>query len=57
MTSSVASTDPKWLIAPHGITQNHVKIIGAVHISAGSWMPIVQLTGYVIPIHTSSLRH
>jgi hypothetical protein len=28
--------------------QRDVKVIGAVHISAGSWMPIVQLTGYVL---------
>jgi hypothetical protein len=32
----------------HDITQRHVKIIGAIHVSAGSWMPIVQLTEYVL---------
>ncbi|KAH9967384.1 hypothetical protein BC827DRAFT_1123100 [Russula dissimulans] len=31
----------------HGILQRDVKIIGAVHVSAGSWMPIIQLTRYV----------
>ncbi|KAI0260365.1 hypothetical protein BC834DRAFT_900958 [Gloeopeniophorella convolvens] len=30
-----------------GITQRDVRIIGAVHVSAGSWMPIIQLTKYV----------
>jgi hypothetical protein len=39
---------PAWRIGVHGIVQNHVKIIGAVHVSAGSWMPIMQLTGYVL---------
>jgi len=40
--------DPRWAIAPHGITQRQVKVIGAVHVSAGSFMPIIQLTGYVM---------
>ena len=40
--------DPRWRIAPQGITQLNVKVIGAVHVSAGSWMPIIQLTGYVL---------
>jgi len=40
-------TDPMWRIGTHGITQDHVKIIGAVHVSAGSWMPILQLTVYL----------
>ncbi|KAI9464406.1 hypothetical protein F5148DRAFT_176961 [Russula earlei] len=38
----------RWGIGTHGITQGHVKVIGAVHVSAGSWMPIIQLTGYVL---------
>jgi hypothetical protein len=37
-----------WQIGSHGITRHHVKVIGAVHVSAGSWMPIIQLTEYVI---------
>lgn len=40
--------NPAWRIGAHGIMQNHVKIIGAVHVSAGSWMPIMQLTEYVL---------
>ena len=32
---------------PGGITTEEVKVIGAIHISAGSWMPIIQLTRYV----------
>ncbi|KAI9463773.1 hypothetical protein F5148DRAFT_982359 [Russula earlei] len=40
--------DPRWRIGMQGITQSDVKIIGAVHVSAGTWMPIIQLTGYVL---------
>jgi hypothetical protein len=40
--------DPRWGIGAHGIMQKHIKIIGAVHVSAGSWMPIMQHTGYVL---------
>jgi len=40
--------DPRWGIGPHGITQHHVKVIGAVRVSAGSWQPIIQLTEYVL---------
>jgi hypothetical protein len=36
-----------WKIGPSGITRHHIKVIGAVHVSAGSWMPIIQLTEYV----------
>ncbi|KAH9051297.1 hypothetical protein EDB83DRAFT_1301143 [Lactarius deliciosus] len=43
------ATDPRWQIGEHGgITQAEVKVIGAIHVSAGSWMPIIQLTRYVI---------
>jgi len=46
--ASGPGTDPRWRIAHQGITQHHVKVIGAVHVSAGSWQPIIQLTGYVL---------
>ena len=46
-TGQVA-TDPRWQIGMRGgITQEEVKVIGAIHVSAGSWMPIIQLTRYV----------
>jgi hypothetical protein len=38
----------RWAIGARGINQTQVKIIGAVHVSAGSWMPLIQLTRYVI---------
>jgi hypothetical protein len=42
--------DRRWQIGilPEGITADEVKIIGAIHVSAGVWMPIIQLTRYVI---------
>ncbi|KAF8257746.1 hypothetical protein EI94DRAFT_1817033 [Lactarius quietus] len=43
------ATDPRWQIGMHGgITPDEVKVIGAIHVSAGTWMPIIQLTRYVI---------
>ena len=42
------ATDLRWQIGmPGGITQEEVKVIGAIHVSAGCWMPIIQLTRYV----------
>ncbi|KAN0133463.1 hypothetical protein V8E53_008631 [Lactarius tabidus] len=49
MSNNLVATDGRWQIGMHGgINQDHVKVIGAVHVSAGSWMPILQLDGYVI---------
>ncbi|KAF8257745.1 hypothetical protein EI94DRAFT_1817032 [Lactarius quietus] len=48
MSNDIASTDRRWQIGMHGINQSHVKVIGVVHVSAGSWMPIIQINGYVI---------
>ena len=43
------ATDPRWQIGrPNGIGEEEVKVIGAVNVSAGSWMPIIQLTRYVL---------
>ncbi|KAI0266040.1 hypothetical protein BGY98DRAFT_939218 [Russula aff. rugulosa BPL654] len=47
----------QWRIGIHDITQRHVKIIGAVHVSTGSWMPIVQLTEHVFQGHTNWHTH
>jgi hypothetical protein len=40
--------DPRWEIGVHGITQNDVKIIGAIHVSYETWMPIIQLISHVL---------
>ncbi|KAH9018266.1 hypothetical protein EDB85DRAFT_1897261 [Lactarius pseudohatsudake] len=43
MAHGYVVTDPRWQIGGHGgITQAEVKVIGAVHVSAGSWVPIIQ---------------
>ncbi|KAF8269746.1 hypothetical protein EI94DRAFT_909773 [Lactarius quietus] len=36
-----------WQIGPGGVQRSDIIIIGAVHISAGSWMPIMQLNRYI----------
>ncbi|KAI9439239.1 hypothetical protein H4582DRAFT_2075900 [Lactarius indigo] len=50
MAHGYVGTEPRWQIGGEhgGITQAEVKVIGAIHVSAGSWMPIIQLTRYVI---------
>ncbi|KAH9978698.1 hypothetical protein BGW80DRAFT_1280473, partial [Lactifluus volemus] len=39
---------PQWHIGPGFIDRNSIIIIGAVHVSAGSWMPIIQLNRYIL---------
>ncbi|KAN0130991.1 hypothetical protein V8E53_011124 [Lactarius tabidus] len=36
-----------WRIDSGGIQRSDIIIIGAVHVSAGSWMPIMQLNRYI----------
>jgi hypothetical protein len=49
MTNGYVALDRRWQIGVHGaIRQEHVKILGVIHVSAGSWMPILQLTYYVL---------
>ncbi|KAN0124564.1 hypothetical protein V8E53_010903 [Lactarius tabidus] len=36
-----------WRIGPGGIQSGDIIIIGTVHVSAGSWMPIMQLNRYI----------
>ncbi|KAH9008421.1 hypothetical protein EDB83DRAFT_2587247 [Lactarius deliciosus] len=36
-----------WRIGPGGVRSSDILIIGAVHVSAGSWMPIMQLNRYI----------
>lgn len=37
----------RWRIGPGGIQSRDIIIIGTVHVSAGSWMPIMQLNRYI----------
>jgi hypothetical protein len=42
--------DPNWRVgARGGITKEDVILIGVVHVSQGSWQPILQLNRYVVP--------
>ncbi|KAH8998669.1 hypothetical protein EDB92DRAFT_1198774 [Lactarius akahatsu] len=36
-----------WRIGPGGIQRNDIIIVGAVHVSAGTWVPIMQLNRYI----------
>jgi len=36
-----------WRIGPGGIQGRDIVIIGTVHVSTGSWMPIMQLNRYI----------
>lgn len=40
--------DPKWHIGETGIRPVDIVIIGAVHVSAGTWMPILQLNRFIL---------
>ncbi len=37
-----------WRIGLGGIQRSDIIIIGAIHVSAGSWMPIMQLNHYIL---------
>jgi len=40
--------DSKWKVGTGGITPNEVVVLGAIHVSSGSWQPILALTKVVI---------
>lgn len=41
--------NPNWWIGAGGITKEDVILVGVVHVSQGSWQPILQLNRYVVP--------
>jgi len=43
VVSEVHQGDPRWRIGYNGITRNDIILVGVVHVSSGSWMPILQL--------------
>jgi len=43
----VENPDLRWRIGEDGIRTSDVMVIGAVHVSSGSWMPILQLNRYL----------
>jgi len=42
--ATVPTRDPTWRIGEGGITRNKVIIVGTVQVSAGGWMPILQIS-------------
>jgi hypothetical protein len=38
----------RWRIGQDGIEGSDVVVIGVVQVSAGSWMPILQLSRYIL---------
>ncbi len=50
--SSTATPDGPWRVGHAGITRDNVFIVGAVQVSAGGWMPILQVN--IPPIVTST---
>jgi hypothetical protein len=34
----------RWIIGQNGIEPSNIRLIGAIHVSAGGWMPILQLS-------------
>ena len=43
----VRLVDLRWMIGAGGITREEVIVIGTINVSAGSWMPILQVNRYV----------
>ena len=48
MNQAYNSDDPRWFIGPGYIIPEEVVLIGAVQVSQGSWMPILQLSRFVL---------
>ena len=46
--SSYTGNDPRWFIRSRGITPDDVVLLGVVHVSQSSWMPILQLNRFVL---------
>jgi hypothetical protein len=40
---------PNWRVGSGGITKEQVILIGVIHVSQGSWQPILQIDHYVMP--------
>jgi hypothetical protein len=46
---ALEARDPNWRVGVGGITKDQVILVGVVHVSQGSWQPILQLNRYVVP--------
>ncbi|KAH9959223.1 hypothetical protein BC827DRAFT_520578 [Russula dissimulans] len=43
VTPNTARRADRWIIGQGGIIPANIRVIGAIHVSAGTWMPILQL--------------
>ncbi|KAI0305844.1 hypothetical protein B0F90DRAFT_930161 [Multifurca ochricompacta] len=55
-STTAITRNPSWRVGPGGIMRNNVVVVGTVQVSAGGWMPILQITGFnsnlnVTPTH------
>jgi hypothetical protein len=39
---------PNWRVGRGGITSSNIILIGFIHVSQGSWQPILELDHYVV---------
>ena len=46
---------PNWFIGRGGITPNDIILVGLIHVTQGSWQPILQLNRYVFS-QSSNIR-
>ncbi len=44
---------PSWWVGRGGITANDIILIGLLHVTQGSWQPILQLNRFIIPQSSS----
>ncbi|KAI0255838.1 hypothetical protein BJV78DRAFT_1173700 [Lactifluus subvellereus] len=44
-SSTVPTRDPTWRVGEQAITRDNVIVVGTVQVSAGGWMPILQIAG------------
>lgn len=42
------TSSPIWRVGRGGITANDIILVGLIHVTQGSWQPILQLNRYVV---------
>jgi hypothetical protein len=40
--------NPNWRVGSRGITSSNIILIGFIHVSQGSWQPILELDRYIV---------
>ncbi len=41
--------DERWKLGEGGVLLEEIKIIGLLHVSQGTWMPMLHLTRHIFP--------